>query len=100
MQEWTEQQLKEKQNEHEQLVIFFYTPLCGTCQVSKKMLAVVEQLLPHLNVGMCNLNYMPNQAEVYEIESVPCLIVLDKNKVQKKLYAFHSVEYLLNELKE
>ncbi|WP_110113791.1 thioredoxin family protein [Bacillus sp. CGMCC 1.16541] len=100
MQEWTEQELEQKYQEHEDLIIFFYTPLCGTCQVSKKMLTVVEQLLPNLNVGMCNLNYMPKQAAVYEIESVPCLIVLNNNKVTKKLYAFQSVEYLLNELKE
>lgn len=36
MEEWTEEQLDEKLNKDERTVIFFHTPLCGTCQLAKK----------------------------------------------------------------
>lgn len=97
--EWNEEQLTKQLKEKDQVVVFFYTPLCGTCQVAKKMLTVAEAMLPGTEIGMCNLNFMPHQAKRYEIESVPCLIMIERNEIRQKMYAFHSIEYILNELK-
>jgi thiol-disulfide isomerase/thioredoxin len=98
--EWTEGQLDGQLKEKEKVIVFFHTPLCGTCQLAKKMLRVVEAMLPDVEIGMCNLNFMPDKAEIYAIESVPCLIMIENNQVKKKIYAFHSIEYLLEELKQ
>ncbi|KOO37100.1 thioredoxin family protein [Priestia koreensis] len=100
MQEWTEQQAELQLAKKGMQVIFFYTPMCGTCQVSKKMLEVAAELVPQLEIGMCNLNYMPKMAERFEIESVPCLIAVENDRIYKKIYAFRSIEYLLGELRE
>ncbi|MDQ0247292.1 thioredoxin-like negative regulator of GroEL [Bacillus fengqiuensis] len=97
--EWNEEQLTKQLKEKDRVVVFFYTPLCGTCQVAKKMLTVAEAMLPGAEIGMCNLNFMPHQAKQYEIESVPCLIMIERNEIRQKMYAFHSIEYILNELK-
>lgn len=79
--------------------LYLYTPLCGTCQVAGKMLSVVEQLMPHYNWLKADLNFMPALAEQYSIESVPCLLVIRKNQLVKKMYAFHSVPFLYESLK-
>ncbi|MFC3886667.1 thioredoxin family protein [Bacillus songklensis] len=97
--DWTETQLDRQLKENDRVIVFFHTPLCGTCQLAKKMLTVTEALLPDVEIGMCNLNFMPDKAEIYAIESVPCLIMIENNQVKKKIYAFHSIEYLLEELK-
>ena len=97
--EWKEEQLNEQLKEKGRMVVFFYTPLCGTCQVAKKMLTVAEAMLPGIEIGMCNLNFMPYKAKQYEIESVPCLIMIEQEQIRKKMYAFHSIEYILDELK-
>jgi thioredoxin 1 len=79
--------------------LYFYTPMCGTCQVAGKMLTVIEQLLPNNTSGKADLNFMPEIAERFEIESVPCLIIINKGEIQEKIYAFQSVPYLYEKLK-
>jgi thioredoxin 1 len=79
--------------------LYLYTPLCGTCQVAGKMLSVVEQLMPNSNWLKADLNFFPALAEEYAVESVPCLLVLRNNQLVKKIYAFHSVPYLYENVK-
>ena len=79
--------------------IYLYTPFCGTCQVSGKMLTVAEELLPEITVGRINLNYMRELAEEWAVESVPCLVFLNRGEMTNKLYAFQSVPYLVEKIK-
>ncbi|GIN62112.1 thioredoxin-like protein YusE [Robertmurraya siralis] len=80
--------------------LYLYTPLCGTCQVAGKMLEIVEKLFPNETWGKCDLNYIPNFALEWEIESVPCLLLFNGSHIMKKVYAFHSVPYLYEIIKE
>lgn len=79
-------------------LFYLFTPMCGTCQVAGKMLTITEQLLQNLPIGKADLNFLPAVAEKYEIESVPCLLVFKKGELVDKLYAFHSVPYLLEQI--
>ena len=79
-------------------LIYFYTPLCGTCQLASKMLQVVEELVD-TPMGKMNLNFYPQLAKDLAIESVPCLLIVRDGKVVEMLYAFHSVPYLLDKIK-
>lgn len=97
--DWTELQANDKISQRELAIIYLYTPLCGTCQVAKKMLTVVEAAVPGLDIGMINVNYARELALSYEVESVPCLLVFQQGKILKRIYAFQSVEYLYHELK-
>lgn len=99
MKEWTKEEMEAFLKEKQTGLLYFYTPMCGTCQVAGKMLTVIKQLLPDISVGKADLNYLPAMAERLEIESVPCLIVLNKGKIQEKIYAFQSVPYLYEKLK-
>lgn len=96
--DWTGHEATVAVRDQDKTVLYVYTPMCGTCQLAKKMLTVVEAALPHLEIGMLNVNYAPHFARAYQIESVPCLLVFEKNQLVKKIYAFQSVEYLYMEL--
>ncbi len=99
MKEWNKKELKLNLEQNKRNIIYLYTPLCGTCQVAKKMLSVVNELLPTTDIGICDLNYIPEFAREWEIESVPCLLITENDIVKEKIYAFQSVEYLYNKLK-
>jgi thioredoxin 1 len=94
MKEWTSEQVQDVVEKEEVAFIYFYTTMCGTCQVASKMLRVVEELLPEMCIGMNNVNYSEQLAHALEIESVPCLIVFQGGKMIEKVYAFRSVEHV------
>lgn len=79
--------------------VYFYTTMCGTCQLASKMLQIVSHALGVGTIFKCNVNYAGKFAQEWEIESVPCLIIFCNNKIVKKIYAFHSVDYLYKLLK-
>lgn len=93
------QQLNSILESGDRFVIFFYTPLCGTCQLARRMLNIATEALPNSQVTVCNVNLIPEQARGWEIESVPCLAVIEQNVVTKKVYAFHSVDTVYDVLK-
>jgi thioredoxin 1 len=81
-------------------ITYLYTPMCGTCQVAKKMLTVVDEMIPSLNIYSVNLNYYPEDAKRLGIESVPCLIITENGEMKEKVYAFQSVTHLYDLIKQ
>ncbi|AID43300.1 thioredoxin family protein [Staphylococcus xylosus] len=79
-------------------LIFGYTPTCGTCKVSERMLDIANDILQLPTIKM-DLNFHPDFSQLYEIQSVPVLLVMSKGEEQKRIYAFQSVPYLLENLK-
>lgn len=96
--EWEEKQLT-IQNEG-LMFLYMYTPMCGTCQVAKRMLSVVDELLPSISIHSVNLNYYPEEAKELGIESVPCLLIYEDGLEKEKVYAFQSVGNLHELLKQ
>ncbi|MDR7078996.1 thioredoxin-like negative regulator of GroEL [Neobacillus niacini] len=86
-------------NNHSSGLIYFYTPLCGTCQVASRMLHVIEKLVD-VKIGKMNLNYFPELAERFAIESVPCLLFIKDGELVEMIYAFHSVPFLYEKIKQ
>ncbi|WP_170008084.1 thioredoxin family protein [Bacillus fonticola] len=83
---------------NEKQLLYLYTPMCGTCQIASTMLRVVEQMTS-LPVYQLDLNYVPDLAETYGVESVPCLLSLEGGQVKYKRYAFDTVPTLLEEIR-
>ncbi|WP_410510980.1 thioredoxin family protein [Paenibacillus sp. BR2-3] len=80
------------------LVIFFYTPLCGTCKAARRMLEVAEHLLPtDVIVAAGNVNMMPEIVSRYRISSVPALLVSSAERKASPdiFYSMVSVERVL-----
>mgnify|MGYP002652486444 CR=1 FL=1 len=82
----------------EKYLIFGYTPTCGTCKVSERMLDIANEILK-LPITKIDLNFHPKFSEDHQIMSVPVLMLMNKDKEVKRLYAFRSVPYLLENLK-
>ncbi|MBM7661467.1 thioredoxin-like negative regulator of GroEL [Bacillus mesophilus] len=84
---------------HKELALFLFTPICGTCKLAEKMLTVIQELLPDFPIKKVNLNYTPELASEWEIQSVPCLLLFKHGVLIKKIFAFQSVDYLYKEIK-
>ncbi|CAM4152009.1 thioredoxin family protein [Lederbergia lenta] len=95
MKEWSKEDINEVLKKEGVTVLYFYTPLCGTCQVAGKMISIVEHLVDEIPFGKADLNYFPKLAEYFSIESVPCLLIIKDGQVYEKVYAFKSVPDLL-----
>jgi len=84
-----------EERKSEQYFLYLFTPMCGTCMVASKMLTVVEAMNSNISIGKMDLNYAPQLAEEYKIESVPCLLIFKDGQLQEKIYRFESVPNLL-----
>ncbi|MGF2617674.1 thioredoxin family protein [Rossellomorea vietnamensis] len=78
--------------------LYLYTPLCGTCMVTGKMVDVTEKLFPQISFIKADLNYIPEAADKYSVESVPCMLLFRRGSLVNKIYAFQSVPYLHEQL--
>lgn len=84
--------------EEDKHLIFGYTPTCGTCKVSERMLDIANEILK-LPITKIDLNFHPDFSQEHEIQSVPVLMLMSKGEEQKRIYAFQSVPNLLENLK-
>ena len=100
MQEWTEVEVRHAIDQDRTFCLYMYTPMCGTCQVASKILTVSLELVQQLEAGKMNINFFPDLAREYEIESVPCLLIFKNGSLHNKIYAFQSVPYIYSLLKE
>lgn len=100
MKEWTTAEWETNSQSANIAAYYLYAPMCGTCQVASKMLEVVAELLPNVQIGQANLNYVEDLAIDQKIESVPCLIIAQNGQIQEKIYAFQSVPFLYNQLRK
>ena len=99
MNEWSRDELSSFISNHSSGLVYFYTPLCGTCQVASRMLNIIEQIV-EVKIGKMNLNFYPDLAKNFAIESVPCLLFIKNGLIVETIYAFHSVPYLLEKIKQ
>ncbi len=98
MEEWSYTDWEKTSTQEDLAAFYLYTPLCGTCAVATKILSVVHELKPELAMGKTNLNYMEELATENQVESVPCLLIQRKGKPVEKVYAFQSVQNILEKL--
>jgi thioredoxin-like negative regulator of GroEL len=97
MNEWDQEKFTAFLESRSSGLVYFYTPMCGTCQVASKMLRVIQELV-ELEIGIMNLNFYPLIAADLAIESVPCLLFIKDGKAAEKIYAFHSVPFLIDKI--
>jgi thioredoxin-like negative regulator of GroEL len=99
MNDWNLDEVSSFLKSHSSGLIYFYTPLCGTCQVASRMLEVIEKMVD-VKIGKMNLNFHPEMAKRFEIESVPCLLLIKDGERVEMIYAFHSVPFLFEKIKQ
>ncbi|MDQ0255243.1 thiol-disulfide isomerase/thioredoxin [Evansella vedderi] len=73
------------------LLLYFYTPMCGTCKMAKGFLEILENIEQTPPIYKLDINLFKEYGELWKIKSVPCLIYYEKKMPLNKLYAFESI---------
>ncbi|MFC4558681.1 thioredoxin family protein [Virgibacillus kekensis] len=71
-------------------LLYIYTPFCGTCAVARGMLEKIEKVHQDTIFFEMNASLHPEFMQEHQIESVPCLLIKDGNRIREKVYAFKS----------
>lgn len=71
--------------------LYIYTPFCGTCQLARTMLDQIESVHKQDIFLEMNASLHPEFMQEAQVESVPCLLIVDEGKIKEKVYAFHSI---------
>ncbi|MBD0379396.1 thioredoxin family protein [Paenibacillus sedimenti] len=100
MQELSKQELLDRLNleNSESFAVFLYTPFCGTCKVTERMLDIILTMQPTLPLFKSNINFMPNLARAWQITSVPCIVIIEREKDMQFIYRMQSVDELYRQL--
>ncbi|MGO4271791.1 thioredoxin family protein [Paenibacillus sp. TAF58] len=100
MQELTEQELLERvhRTQESSFAVFLYTPLCGTCKVTERMLDIILTMQPSLPIVKSNINFLPQITRKWQISSVPCIVILEQGKEKEYMYRMRSVDELYRRL--
>lgn len=75
---------------NDQLLLYIYSPFCGTCSVARAMLEKIEAIHKSEIFYEMNANYHEQFLHQHKIESVPCLFIKENNEVKEKIYTFYS----------
>jgi len=86
------QRLGEEVASHPSVGLFVYAPTCGTCQLAKKVMGVMEGALPGINFFQINLNHYPEIAAEYGIMSIPALLLYKDGQFVESVYRFEVME--------
>ncbi|CCO64961.1 Thioredoxin [Listeria monocytogenes serotype 4b str. LL195] len=102
MEIWEKESLRTAQKNGEDFVVFFFTPMCGSCQIASRLVDVVlEADEVHTEVVKVDLNYVPDIAQNLEITSVPALVKFRNGQPADLSYQLHDAtaifEFLYSE---
>ncbi|MBC1345000.1 thioredoxin family protein [Listeria welshimeri] len=99
---WKKETLRAAQKNSADFVVFFFTPMCGSCQIASRLVDVVlEADGIHPDVAKVDLNYVPDIAQHLEITSVPALVKFKSGQPVDLSYKLHDAttiyEFLYSE---
>jgi thioredoxin-like negative regulator of GroEL len=98
--EWTQKELVEHaESAVNSFAVFFYTPFCGTCMLTERMLNIVMTMEPKLPLYKCNINFMPRISQDWQISSVPCIVIVKAGEEKRMIYQMKAVDDLYHLLK-
>lgn len=99
MKELTQQELLDMAREQEQsFAIFLFTPFCGTCKVTERMLDIIMSMQPGMPLYKSNINFLPQISREWQITSVPCIVIFKQGQEREFLYRMQSVDELYRKL--
>lgn len=97
--EWTQQELLERAEKADiSFAVFLYTPFCGTCKLTERMLNIIMTLEPKLPLYKSNLNFLPQISQAWQISSVPCIVIVKAGQEKRMIYQMKAVDDLYHEL--
>lgn len=100
MQEFSQQELLDRVSRTQEgsFAVFLYTPFCGTCKVTERMLDIIMTMQPTLPLVKSNINFLPQISREWQITSVPCIVIIESGKEKEFMYRMQSVDELYRKL--
>lgn len=99
MKELSQQELLEIVNRQEaSFAVFLYTPFCGTCKVTERMLEIIMTMQPSLPLYKSNINFLPQISHEWQVTSVPCIAIFEPGHDKQLIYRMQSVDELYRKL--
>ena len=80
------------------VLLFIYTPFCGTCRLAESMLRHIEAVHQKDIFYKMNASYYESFMQHHKIESVPCLLILVNGQIKEKIYSFPSMGMIYEKL--
>jgi thiol-disulfide isomerase/thioredoxin len=100
MKEWTQDELlAHTETADFAFALFLYTPFCGTCKLTERMLDIIMTMEPALPLYKSNINFLPRITQEWQIQSVPCIVIAEVEKPKKMIYRMQAVDDLYLQLK-
>ncbi len=95
--EWQERLTKRDANA-DPVIVFLHTPFCGTCAAARKMINIVEHVVPDVQLLEADVNFLPDIVERYQIRSVPALLAIQSSPLvaPEVLYRMGSVQDIVS----
>jgi thioredoxin-like negative regulator of GroEL len=74
--------------------VLFHTVFCGTCQLTERMLEIVQAAGASVPIHKININYAPVLRDAWRISSVPCLALIVDGQPVRIEYTMRSAPHL------
>ncbi|MBC1482524.1 thioredoxin family protein [Listeria sp. FSL L7-1485] len=102
MEIWGKETLQLAQKNKADFVIFFFTPMCGSCQMASRLVDMTQTADSiDTTIAKVDLNYVPEIAQKLEITSVPALVKFKAGIPKDVSYQLHDItavfEFLYDE---
>ncbi len=80
------------------VIIDFYADWCGPCKMMSPIIDNIAEEVNNAKVGKINVDEAQDLAAMYNVMSIPTIIIFKDGKPYKKFVGVTSKENILNEL--
>ena len=80
------------------VIIDFYADWCGPCKMMSPIIDNIAEEVNNAKVGKINVDEAQDIASMYNVMSIPTIIIFKDGKPYKKFVGVTSKENILNEL--
>ena len=83
-------------NSKEKVLVDFYADWCGPCKMLRPVLEEIAKEKEDIKIVSINVDQEETLAREYHVFSIPCLVLINNGKEEKRTVGFQEKEKLLD----